>query len=74
VKEEEVMPRRYVDCRETPSQMNCSVAIAADNDDELLEAVVQHAVKVHGHEDTPDFRKELRRHFKTGTPPERKTS
>ena len=30
------MTRKYIDCREYPSEMNCSVAISADNDDELL--------------------------------------
>ena len=31
------MPRRYIDCREFPSDMNCSVAISADSDGELLD-------------------------------------
>jgi len=63
------MPRQYVDCREFPSQMNCSVAIAADNERELLDAAVQHAVAVHGHTDTPEFRKQLASVIKKGTPP-----
>ena len=37
------MGRKYVDCREMPSESNCTVAIAADSEDELLEAAVQHA-------------------------------
>ena len=41
------MTRKYIDCREVPSDMNCSVALSADSDDELLEAAVQHAVSVH---------------------------
>ena len=60
------MPRQYVDCREFPSEMNCTVAIAADNERELLEAAVQHAVAVHGHTDTPEFRKQLASVIKTG--------
>ena len=63
------MPRQYVDCREFPSTMNCSVAIAADNERELLDAAVQHAVAVHGHTDTPEFRKQLASVIKQGTPP-----
>ena len=51
------MARQYIDCREFPSETNCSVAIAADNERELVDAAVQHAVAVHGHEDTPEFRK-----------------
>lgn len=63
------MGRKYVDCREVPSEMHCSVAIAADSEDELLEAAVQHAVAVHKHKDTPEFRNELRTAIKNGTPP-----
>lgn len=63
------MGRKYIDCREVPSDMNCSVAMSADTDDELLDAAVQHAVSVHHHEDTPEFRQQLRQFFKEGTPP-----
>jgi predicted small metal-binding protein len=63
------MGRKYIDCREFPSEMNCTVAIAAGSEAELLEAAVQHAVAVHGHEDTPEFRALLRAAFKDGTPP-----
>ncbi len=58
------MSRKYIDCREYPSQMNCTVSIFADNDEELLEAAVQHAVSVHGHEDTPDLREQLQKTFR----------
>ena len=63
------MPRQYVDCREFPSDTKCSVAIAADNERELIEAAVQHAVAVHGHTDTPEFRSQLASAIKKGTPP-----
>ncbi len=63
------MVRKYVDCREYPSEMNCSVAIAADSEAELLEAAVQHAVAVHKHTDTPALRSQLRSLFHEGTPP-----
>lgn len=63
------MDRKYIDCRELPSEMHCSVTIAADQDAELLEAAVQHAVAVHQEEDTPELRAELRKHFKVGAPP-----
>ena len=63
------MARRFIDCREYPSEMKCTVALSADNEDELLEAAVQHAVAVHGHQDTPAFRQQLRQLFKTGSPP-----
>jgi len=63
------VPRKYIDCREFPSEMNCTIAISADSDEELLEAAVQHAVTVHGHQDSPAFRKELRGIFREGAPP-----
>jgi predicted small metal-binding protein len=62
------MTRKYIDCREYPSDMKCSLAISADNEDELLEAAVQHAIAVHGHEDSPAFRQQLRQLFKNGSP------
>lgn len=63
------MARAYIDCREFPSDMHCTVAIAADSEKELLDAAVQHAVAVHGHNDTPELRQQLARLFKAGTPP-----
>ena len=64
------MSRQYIDCREFPSAMNCSVALSADNSGrELIEAAVQHAVAVHSHTDTPELRKQLALMFKQGTPP-----
>jgi predicted small metal-binding protein len=63
------MTRKYVDCREFPSEMNCTIALSADTDQELLDAAVQHAVAVHRHEDTPELRQQIRQLFKEGTPP-----
>ena len=63
------MTRKYIDCREFPSDMDCTVAISADSESELLEAAVQHAVAVHRHKDTPEFRQQLRTLFKEGMPP-----
>lgn len=63
------MTRKYVDCREFPSEMNCTVALSADSDQELLDAAVQHAVAVHKHQDSPELRAQLKQLFKEGTPP-----
>jgi predicted small metal-binding protein len=60
--------RKYIDCREFPSEMNCTIAISADSEQELVEAAVQHAVAVHGHKDSPEFRSQLRGIVKEGTP------
>lgn len=64
---EVIVARKYVDCREFPSEMNCTIAISADSEEELLEAAVQHAMAVHGHDDSPEFRNQLRGIFKEGT-------
>ncbi|MFA9440741.1 DUF1059 domain-containing protein [Uliginosibacterium sp. sgz301328] len=64
------MSRRYIDCRDYPSDMHCSVALAADSDDELMEIAVQHAVQTHKHTDSPELRTQLRALFHDGTPPE----
>lgn len=59
------MGRMFVDCREYPSEMNCTVAISADTEKELLDAAVQHAVSVHGHSDSAELRQALVKMIKT---------
>ena len=68
------MGRKFIDCRAFPSEMNCSIAIMADTEGELLEAAVQHAVAVHGHQDTPDLREQIRSSISDGMPPEKAPS
>jgi predicted small metal-binding protein len=63
------MGRKFIDCRQFPSEMNCTVALSADSESELLEAAVQHAVAVHGHQDTPELRNMIRGAMMDGTPP-----
>ena len=58
------MARKFIDCREYPSEINCTVSLSADSETELLEAAVQHAVAVHGHTDTPELRETLRTMFR----------
>jgi predicted small metal-binding protein len=67
--EEGIMTRKYIDCREFPSEMNCTVSLAADTEKELIEAAVQHAVTVHHHTDSPELRSQLMTLFHDGTPP-----
>lgn len=50
--------RKYIDCSEHPSDSNCTLKISG-NEDEVMRAAVEHAVSVHGHEDTPEFREQL---------------
>jgi predicted small metal-binding protein len=64
------MTRKYIDCREFPSEMNCSITIVADREDELIEAAAQHAVAVHKHADTPELRTQLKQIMHEGRPPD----
>ena len=63
------MNRYSIDSRDNPGDAKCTVALSADTKEELLEAVVQHGKKVHGYEDTPEFREQIVTEFKEGTPP-----
>jgi predicted small metal-binding protein len=64
------MGRKYIDCRDYPGDVKCTLALSANSEDELLDAAMPHAVKVHGYEDTPETREKLREGIKDGTPPE----
>lgn len=58
------MGRKVIDCREHPSEKNCTIALAADSDGEVVEAAVVHAVSAHGHADSPELREMLRKGIK----------
>jgi len=62
------MSRKYIDCRDYPSESGCTVAISADSADEVVSAAAQHAVQVHGHQDTPELRQQLQQMVKEGAP------
>lgn len=62
------MVRKYIDCRDFPSEKNCSVAISADTEKELMEVAMQHVVAVHGHKDTPELRDQVKHSIKEGSP------
>ena len=62
------MERKFIDCRDYPSESGCTVAISADSVDEVVEAAAQHAVQVHGHQDGPELRAMLRDGVKSGAP------
>ena len=63
------MDRKYIDCREFPSETGCSVAISADNEHELIEAAADHATQVHQHQDGPELRAQLKQCIRSGMPP-----
>src|SRR5947209_15347489 len=53
------MARLMADCRRFPSESNCSLVIIGE-EDEVVRAAAEHAASVHGHEDTPELREQLR--------------
>ncbi len=53
------MARKMIDCRQAPSDSNCTLTIAG-SEDEVLDAATAHAVAKHGHADTPELRDMLR--------------
>ncbi|WP_433467540.1 DUF1059 domain-containing protein [Spirillospora sp. CA-142024] len=55
--------RKVADCREMPSESGCTLTISGE-EDEVVRAATEHAVSVHGHEDTPELREEIRTHLK----------
>ena len=53
------MSRVMADCRRFESDSNCSLTILGEEDEVVL-AAVEHAKSVHGHEDTPELREQVR--------------
>jgi len=56
--------RKYIDCREMPSEKGCSVTIAG-TEEEVVTVASRHAIEEHGHEDTPELRLQIRSMLKT---------
>ena len=53
------MARRMADCRRWPSESSCSLVIIGE-EDEVVRAAAERAASVHGHEDTPQLREQIR--------------
>lgn len=53
------MSRKVADCRKYPSEVNCTLTLTGE-EEEVVQAAVQHAVSVHGHVDTPELREQIR--------------
>ena len=51
--------RVMIDCRNTPSQNNCSLCISG-TEEEVMAVAVPHAVHAHGHKDTAELREMIR--------------
>jgi len=50
--------RKSIDCRDYPSEKNCSLKMSG-TEQELLDAAVQHAVSAHGHKNSPELRDQI---------------
>jgi predicted small metal-binding protein len=55
--------RKSIDCRDYPSEKNCSIKISG-TEDEVVDVAVQHAVSAHGHQNTPELREQIKQMLK----------
>jgi predicted small metal-binding protein len=51
--------RKSIDCRDYPSEKNCSLKICG-TEEEVLDTAVHHAASVHGHEQTPELSEQIK--------------
>jgi uncharacterized protein DUF1059 len=51
--------RKVIDCRQFPSEKNCTLAISG-TEEEVLAVAERHAVEEHGHAKTPQLREQIR--------------
>ena len=58
--------RKVIDCRNFPSENNCTLAISG-TEEEVLDLAVLHATTVHGHQNTPELREQIRSMLKDET-------
>jgi predicted small metal-binding protein len=51
--------RKSIDCRDYPSEKNCSLKMSG-TEQEVPDAAVQHAVSAHGHKNSPELRDQIK--------------
>lgn len=51
--------RKIIDCRLYPSEIGCTLSIEG-TEDEVLQAATHHAVTMHGHDNSPELRDQIR--------------
>lgn len=61
------MSRKYIDCREMPSENNCDLAMSG-SEEHLVEAASIHAITAHQHDDIPELREQIRQAMKDEVP------
>jgi len=60
------MTRKYIDCRDHPDDTGCTLYLSGE-ENEVLQAVAEHAASVHGMPDTPELREQFRSMLKEET-------
>ena len=60
------MTRKWIDCRDFPDDTGCTLYLSGQ-EDHVLQAVVEHAASVHGEQNTPELREQLRSMLKDET-------
>ncbi|WP_434595624.1 DUF1059 domain-containing protein [Streptomyces sp. A5-4] len=53
------MTRKVADCRNFPSETDCTLSISGE-EEEVVRAAGEHAVSVHRHQDSPELRQQIR--------------
>lgn len=51
--------RKVADCRQMPNVVGCTLTISGE-EDEVVRASAEHAVSVHGEDDSPQLREMIR--------------
>jgi predicted small metal-binding protein len=60
------MALTFVLCREYIDDAECTVALGAETQEEVIEAAVEHASITHAQEDTPELRERIRNGLREG--------
>ena len=57
------MTRKSIDCRDFPDETGCTLYLSGE-EEHVVRAALEHAVSVHGHEDTPELQEWLHSNLK----------
>lgn len=60
----ETSTRKMIDCREMPSENNCSLTISG-TEEEVTKAAQEHAISSHGHKPGPELDQGIRAGLKS---------
>jgi predicted small metal-binding protein len=59
--------RKVADCRDFPSETNCTLTISGE-EEEVVRAASEHAASVHGHTNNSELREQIRSGLKDEVP------